>query len=154
MLSNFHRTTSEHWRRIPGTQKGSPFSSKGGRKKYKTKTETKDLGTETHPWEGVVKEEKPPHGRKPSHRWVCGELWDLRGQYNREGKKNPQNTLLTITVSSEIAQKLMSTTSKWGLGKEAQTASLVLRLRTGPECPEDNQGALMLGGIGGRRRRG
>ena len=72
---------------------------------------------------------------------------------NREGK-NPQNTRLTITVSSEIAQKLMSTTSKWGLGREAQTASLVLKLRTGPECPEDNQGALMLGGIGGKRRRG
>ena len=48
----------------------------------------------------------------------------------------------------------MSTTSKWGLGREAQTASLVLKLRTGPECPEDNQGALMLGGIGGRSRRG
>ena len=30
MLSNFHKTTSEHWRRTPGTQKGSPFSSKGG----------------------------------------------------------------------------------------------------------------------------
>ena len=49
-------------------------------KKKKTKTETKDLGTETHPWEGVVKEEKLPHSRKPSHRWVCGELWNLRGK--------------------------------------------------------------------------
>ena len=31
MLSNFHKTTSERWQRSPGTQKGSPFSSKGGR---------------------------------------------------------------------------------------------------------------------------
>ena len=83
-----------------------------------------------------------------------GSFGTSEGNITGRGKKNPQNTRLTITVSSEIAQKLMSTTSKWGLGREVQTASLVLRLRTGPECPEDNQGALMLGGIGGRRRRG
>ena len=85
-----------------------------------------------------MKEKKLPHSRKPSHRWVCGELWNLRGQHNREEKKKTQNTQLTTTVSSEIAQKLMSTTSKWGLGRKAQTASLVLRLTTGPERPEDN----------------
>ena len=34
-LSKFHRTASEPWWRTPGTQKGSPFSSKGGRTKYK-----------------------------------------------------------------------------------------------------------------------
>ena len=34
MPSNFHKT-SERWWRTPGTQKGSPFSSKGGRTKYK-----------------------------------------------------------------------------------------------------------------------
>ena len=33
--------TSEYWQRTPGTQKGSPFSSKGGRTKYKTKRETR-----------------------------------------------------------------------------------------------------------------
>ena len=35
MLSNFRKITSECWWRIPGTQKGSPISSKGGRTKYK-----------------------------------------------------------------------------------------------------------------------
>ena len=35
MLSNFHKTISKCWQRIPGTQKGSPFSSKGGRTKHK-----------------------------------------------------------------------------------------------------------------------
>ena len=31
MLRNFHNTTSECWWRTPSTQKGSPFSLKGGR---------------------------------------------------------------------------------------------------------------------------
>ena len=39
MLSNFHKTTSECWQRTPGTQKGSPFSSKGGRTKCKRQRE-------------------------------------------------------------------------------------------------------------------
>ena len=30
-----HKTTSECWQKISGTQKGSPLSSKGGKKKYK-----------------------------------------------------------------------------------------------------------------------
>ena len=51
-----------------------------------TKRETKELGTETHPGEGVV-EEKFPNSRKPSHRWVWGEFWNLRGQHNLEEKK-------------------------------------------------------------------
>ena len=35
MLSNFHKTTSEYWRRTPGTQKCTPLSLKGGRTKYR-----------------------------------------------------------------------------------------------------------------------
>ena len=41
MLSNFHKTASEHWRRTPGTQKGSRFSLKGGRTKYKRQKKKK-----------------------------------------------------------------------------------------------------------------
>ena len=33
------QTTSECWRRTPGTQKGSPFSSKEGRTKHKRQKE-------------------------------------------------------------------------------------------------------------------
>ena len=91
---------------------------------------------ETHPGEGVVKEEKFPNTKKPSHRWVCGEFWNLRGQHNREKKKNPQFTHLTTTPSRELAQTLTSATSKWGLNREAQAT--LLRIRTGPECPEGN----------------
>ena len=42
---------------------------------------------ETCPREGVMKEEKFPNTRKPSHQWVFGEFWTLRGQHNWEGKK-------------------------------------------------------------------
>jgi len=42
---------------------------------------------ETHPEQGVMKEEKIPNTRKPSHWGVCGEFWNLRRQHNQEGKK-------------------------------------------------------------------
>ena len=66
----------------------------------KDKKRDKELGMETHPREGVLKEEKFPNTRKPSHWQVCGEFWNLRGQHNQEGKKNEtkQNTHLTTTV--------------------------------------------------------
>ena len=44
---------------------------------------------ETRPREGVVKEEKLPNTRKPSHGW---EFWDLRGQRNWEENKNKKST--------------------------------------------------------------
>ena len=48
---------------------------------------------------------------------------------------------LTATPSREVAQMLVSTTSKRGLNKEAWAA--FLRVRTGPECPEGNLKELM-----------
>ena len=41
-----------------------------------------------------------------------------------------------VTPSGEAAQTPASTTSKWGLGREARAA--LLRVRTGPECPQGN----------------
>ena len=38
--------------------------------------------------------------------------------------------------SGEAVQMPAFAISKWGLGREAQAA--LLRVRTGPECPEDN----------------
>ena len=77
---------------------------------------------ETHPGEEVVKEEKFPNTRKPSHQWVCGEFWNLRGQHNQElkKKKNPQIMRLAATPSGEVAQTLTSISSKQGLNKEAR----------------------------------
>lgn len=97
MLNKFHKTTSECWRRTPAAQKGIPFSSKGGRTKYKRKRETKELDTETRPGEGVVKEEKFLNTRKPFHWWVCGEFWNLRGQNNQEEKKKNKHPHILLT---------------------------------------------------------
>ena len=94
---------------------------------------------EAHPGEGVMKEEKFPNSRKRSHSWVCGEFWNLRGQHNwEEKKKNPQNTHLIATASREAAQMLTSTASQWREDREGRAATLVLRVRTRSECPEDN----------------
>ena len=58
----------------------------------KDKKRDKRVRDETHPGEGVVKEEKFPNSRKPSHWWVCGEFWNLRGQHNREGENTHTHT--------------------------------------------------------------
>ena len=68
----------------PGTQKGSPFSSKGGSTKYKkTKTETKDLGMKTHPGEDVVMAEKFLHSRKLPHGGSVGIFEISEGNITR-----------------------------------------------------------------------
>ena len=43
----------------------------------KDKKRDKELGTVTHPVKGLVK--KFPNSRRPSHSWVFGESWNLRG---------------------------------------------------------------------------
>ena len=43
---------------------------------------------------------------------------------------------LRVTPSGEAEQTLASATRKQGLDREAQAA--LLRVRTGPECPEGN----------------
>ena len=42
-----------------------------------------------------------------------------------------------ITPSRKVPQTLASATRKWGLNGEQQAA--LLRVRTGPECPEGNR---------------
>ena len=69
---------------------------------------------ETRPGEVVVKEEKFPNSRKPSHQQVCWEFWNLRGQHNWEGKKKEKadNMHLTATARGEVPQILASATSE------------------------------------------
>ena len=56
MLNKFHKTTSDCWQRTSGTQKSSPLSWKGDRKKIeKIKRETKEVRTEIRPGKGVLK---------------------------------------------------------------------------------------------------
>ena len=44
------------------------------------------------PGKEAVKEEKFTNSRKPCHRRVCGEFWNLRGQHNLEKNKNKKHT--------------------------------------------------------------
>ena len=82
--------------------------------------------TENLSGEGVVMEEKFPNSRKPSHRWACGEFWNLRGQHNweKKKKKTTHNMHLSATPSGEVAQTLASATRELGLDREAWAASL------------------------------
>ena len=63
-----------------------------------------------------MKQEKFPNSRKPSHRLVCGEFSNLRGQHNREKKKTKNPT-----------EYVPKHNCQW---KHSPN--------TGPECPEDN----------------
>ena len=89
---------------------------------------------ETHTREGVMNVEKFPNTKKPSHWWVCGEFWNLRGQHNWEEKKKKktQNMCLKATPSGEVAQTLKSATREQGA--EHGRLGCILRVRTSPEC--------------------
>ena len=85
-----------------------------------------------------MKEEKETVGN-PLTGGSVGSFGISEGTTTGRGKKqNPQNRCLTATASGEVAQTLTSTTSERGLDREVWAASTVLRVRTGPECPEDN----------------
>ena len=137
MLSNFHQTISECWRRTPGTQKGSPFSLKGGRTKYKTKWDKKVLGTEIHSRELVVKEQKFPNNRKSSHRWVCGEFWNLRRQCNWEKNKN-KNTEYPPNWNCQRRSRPDAHVRLQWVGSGQRDTGCMPKVRTRPESPEDN----------------
>ena len=96
---------------------------------------------ETHSREGVVKEEKFPNTRKPSHWRVCGEFWNLRGHHNLEENKTKQNKT-TDYVSNRNTQGKSSPDARvcqqLRAGAEQGGAGCMLRVRAGPECPEDN----------------
>ena len=102
------------------------------------KRETKEAGNETRPGKGVAKEEKFPNTRKPSHRWVCGEFWNLAGKHNREGKKRTHS----LCASCDFQQRGSPDAGVGQKQAEEGGAGCGLRVRTGPECPEDNLGEL------------
>ena len=91
---------------------------------------------ETRPRKGVVKEEKFPNSGKPSHRWVCGEFWNLRGQHNQEGKK--KSTDYAPNHNSKQRSSPDAHVHQHRVGAEQGGMGCMLRARTRPECPEDN----------------
>ena len=76
------------------------------------------------PGKEAVKEDKFTNSRKPCHRRVCGEFWNLRGQHNQEKNKNknPQNTHLNTTASGKVSQTLAFATSQQELDREVKAA--------------------------------
>ena len=58
----------------------------------------------------------------------------------RKKKDNPQNMRLTATPNGEVAQTLVPASSE---GAEQGGVGCMLRVRTGPEYPEDNLRELM-----------
>ena len=126
MSSKFHKTTSECRQRTSGTQKSNPTLRKEVGKNIKDKKkETKEGGTAFHQGRGVLKREKFPNTRKPSHCRICAELWKHRGQHNREKKINKQLKLADCkpygnSPSGEAAQTPAHAISKWGLGREVR----------------------------------
>ena len=79
---------------------------------------------EFRPGKEVLKRQKFPNTRKPSHCRICAEPWKHRGQHNREGKINKQLKPAHCepygnSPSGEAAQTPAHATSKQGLGREA-----------------------------------
>ena len=98
---------------------------------------------ETRSGEGVMKEEKFLNTRKASHQWVCGEFWNPRVQNNLEEKKKTKPTNYTPNHNSQQRSSPDAHIGHQQAGAEQGGASCMLRVRTGPECPEDNLRKLM-----------
>ena len=138
MLRNFHKTTSEPWWRTPHTQKGSPFSSKGGRTNYKRQK-----------------------GRQKSQGWrpILGREWWRRRGFQTAGNALTDRSVGSFGISEgnitgrkkkqyprENAPKHNSQRKsspdalihqQWAGAGQGGTGCM-LRVRTRPECPEDN----------------
>ena len=82
-----------------------------------------------------------PNTRKPSHWWVYGEFWNLRGQHNRHGKHTHTHTHThtpTDYAPKSNFQQISSPDTYQQVGAEQGVWAALLRVRTGPEFPEDN----------------
>ena len=142
MPSKFHKTTSECWQRTSGTQKSSPLSSKGGRKKYKRqKKRQKREGHGAPSREGSLKKrEVSKHQETFSLPSLCQALEAQRA--TKQGGKINKQLKPTDYVpngnspSGEAEQTPAFTVSKRRLGRKVRAA--LLRVRTGPERPEGN----------------
>ena len=85
MLSNFHRTTSEHWWRTPGTQKCSPFSSKEVGKNIKDKKRDKRVRDGDPYWGGSLEGgEVSKHQETLLPARSVGNFGISKGFYNQE----------------------------------------------------------------------
>ena len=89
--------------------------------------------------------EKIPNSRNTSHRHVCGEFWNLRGQHKQEEKKKKKTAEYAPNhnYKQRISPDALVHHECMGLSREVWAASLVFRLRTGLEYPENKLKELM-----------
>ena len=80
MLSNFHKTLLNGGRGHQAPRKVAHSVWKEIGENITDKKGDKKVRDRDHPGEGVVKKEKFPNSRKPSHWWVWGSGWNLRRQ--------------------------------------------------------------------------
>ena len=81
--------------------------------------------------------EKFPNSRKSSHRWVCGEFWNLRGQHNWEGEKKKQTTEYTPNCNTQQRSSPDAHVCHQRAGSGQGGTGCMLRVRIRPERPED-----------------
>ena len=142
-MRNFHKTNFEHCGKTPGIQKSNPISSRESRRKCKRwKQRQKILGQRL-----ILRRESWKRSfhtvRNPLTGVSVGSSGIQEGNITRSKKKVPQNTSLTWTTLWDMAQMLTSSSTKWGPGKEAWAALLVLRVSSSYGYPEDNVRELM-----------
>ena len=136
MLSNFHKTTSEPWWRTPGTQKGSPFSSKGGRTKYKRqKARQKSWG-----WRHSLGKESWRRSFQTARNPLTGMSVGNFGisEVNITGRNKQINGEYTSNRNSKQRSIPDAFVHHQWAGAEQEGDSWMLRVRTRLDCPEDN----------------
>ena len=131
MLRNFHKTTSGHWQRISGTQKGSPFSPKGGRTKYKRKIRDKREGQRPGLRRELWRRRSFQTSGNPLTGGSVGNFGISEGNITgREKKQKQANKQKTECAPNHNSQRRSS------------PDVFVHQQRVGAECPEDNLGKL------------
>ena len=90
-----------------------------------------------------MKEEKFPNRSKLSHQQVCEEFWNLRRQHNLEEKEKKKNTEYAPNCNCQQRSSPNTCVHHQRAVAGQGGADCMLRVRTRPECPEDNLRELM-----------
>ena len=91
---------------------------------------------ETRTGKGVVIEEVSKHQETPLTGGSGGSFQISEGNLTGRKKIKPTDYMPKSNSQQKSTQTPTSATSKWGQNREEQAA--LLRVRTGPECPEGN----------------
>ena len=146
MLRNFHKTTSGHWQRISGTQKGSPFSPKGGRTKYKRQIRDKREGQRPGLRRELWRRRSFQTSGNPLTGGSVGNFGisegNITGREKKQKQANKQKTECAPNHNSQRRSSPDACVSHQRAGPEHGGAVCMLRIRTQPEYHENNLGEL------------